>query len=146
MINTTSVGKMPKKRTLSLQSKIHIDYIDKAFQAICDYYNVSPELMKSKAQSRPIVFYRQCAMKYMFEHIAQPIRVSQDYIGKVYFNRDHTTIVHARKLLDNFRDINDSHYQEYLLLFRHMSLLNFRYSTTAEDLSEYPTMQPYYCK
>ena len=102
--------------------------------------------MISKAQNRPIVFYRQCAMKYMYEHIARPLGVSQQYIGKVYFNRDHTTIVHARNLLDNFRDINDPHYQEYLLLFRHMSLLNFRYSTTAEDLSEYPTMQPYYSK
>ena len=96
--------------------------LDKAMQLICDYFGTTPIAMRSAARHRPLVTQRQCAMKYMFERIAKQQGISQGYVAKRYFNRDHTTLIHAQHLIDNFHDIGAAEWHLYADLCRHMEI------------------------
>ena len=96
--------------------------LDTAFSLICDYFDTTPIAMRSAARHRPLVTQRQCAMKFMFERIAKQKGISQGYVAKRYFKRDHTTLIHACQLIDNFHDIGAPEWHEYAALCRHMEI------------------------
>lgn len=66
--------------------------IDKIIDVCCDYYNVSREDLTGKKKNKEIVDPRQICMYLITEILDTPL-VS---IGKVFGNRDHTTVMHAR--------------------------------------------------
>ena len=96
--------------------------LDKAMQLICEYFDTTPIAMRSAARKRPLVTQRQCAMKFIFERIAKQQGISQGYVAKRYFNRDHTTLIHACQLIDNFHDIGAAEWHLYADLCRHMEM------------------------
>jgi len=132
---------MQKEKILFSPSKIHIDFMDKAFDKICEYYNVKPVIMKSDTRQKPFVFYRQCAMKFMYEYIAEPIKVSQTYISKTYFNRDHSTLIYSRQLLDNYRETGDVYWDEYYSFCKYM-IVNYPRINKTINPEDYPTLYP----
>lgn len=72
--------------------------IDKIIRATCDYFQVSLYDIKSKKRNKKIVNARQAAM-YLARDLTN---FSTTEIGS-YFNRDHTTIMHAVEKIDNIK-------------------------------------------
>lgn len=87
---------MPSLRERQKVMKEKINYVDNIITEICKYYSLSIEEVKGKSRKREIVKARFIAI-YI-------IRMETDFtlsgIGKI-FNRDHTTILHSIKIINN---------------------------------------------
>ena len=77
------------------------------FDGVCFFFNISPKELISKRRDREICEPRQMAMMLMSENT----NLSLKEIGKMFGDRDHTTVIHSkvvcRDLLGNnpiFRD------------------------------------------
>ena len=77
--------------------EVSIDYIQKV---VCDYFNIPIETMKSKTRKREIVQCRQLAMFFS----KQMTKNSLAMIGKYCGNKDHATVLHACKTVNNLAD------------------------------------------
>ena len=66
--------------------------IDKIISVCCDYYNVTREDLTGKKKNKEIVDPRQITMYLITEILDTPLVV----IGRIFGNRDHTTVMHAR--------------------------------------------------
>jgi chromosomal replication initiator protein len=70
-----------------------------------DYYNVTPEEMRSSSRTRPLVFARQMAM-YLCRELTD---LSLPKIGREFGNRDHSTVLHAtNKIRKSMRERESS--------------------------------------
>ena len=77
--------------------ELTLDFIEKV---ICKYFNLTPEKLNSNTNKREIVQARQIAMyfsKILTKH-------SLAIIGKRFANRDHATVLHACKNINNLID------------------------------------------
>lgn len=64
---------------------------------VCDYYGVTPREICSKSRRRPIVRYRQMAC-----YLAKRLTIrSYPEIGRKIGDRDHSTVIHACRVIDN---------------------------------------------
>ena len=77
--------------------EVSIDYIQKV---VCDYFDIPVEIMKSKTRKREIVQARQLAMYFS----KQLTKSSLAHIGKHCGNKDHATVLHACKTVNNLAD------------------------------------------
>lgn len=73
---------------------ITIDYIQKL---ICDYFKLSLDTLQSKTRKRDIVQARQLAMYFAKKYTNASLSSIGNQIGK----RDHATVLHACKTVDN---------------------------------------------
>ena len=121
-----------------------METLDKAYSLILTYFKVTKRKMQSNDRSRPIVIYRHMASKWLWECICKNNRISQGYLAKNYFNRDHTTLIHSLKLLDNYRDTNDPLWAEYESLCNYMASIMVSNDTCHP--CEYPTLYPVFFK
>ena len=74
--------------------EISIDYIQKI---VCDYFELPLELLKSKTRKREVVQARQLAMYFS----KQFTKSSLSNIGMHCGGKDHATVLHAVKTVDN---------------------------------------------
>jgi chromosomal replication initiator protein len=72
-----------------------IEYI---VNEVCKFYDISEEDIKGKARYRPICFPRQMAMALCKSIYSE---LSLKFIGNHFGNRDHSTVIHAVKTIDN---------------------------------------------
>ncbi|MFC4292891.1 chromosomal replication initiator protein DnaA [Sphingorhabdus arenilitoris] len=74
--------------------------IDEIQRAVCEYYRIDRSEMSSKRRARAVVRPRQVAM-----YIAK-IMTPRSYpeIGRKFGGRDHSTVIHAVRLVENLRD------------------------------------------
>lgn len=86
--------------------EISIDYIQKV---VCDYFDIPVELMKSKTRKREIVQARQLAMYFS----KQMTKNSLANIGLHCGNKDHATVLHACKTVNNLID-TDKQFRGYV--------------------------------
>lgn len=86
--------------------EISIDYIQKV---VCDYFDIPIELMKSKTRKREIVQARQLAMYFS----KQMTKNSLANIGLHCGNKDHATVLHACKTVNNLID-TDKQFRGYV--------------------------------
>ncbi len=86
--------------------EISIDYIQKV---VCDYFDIPIELMKSKTRKREIVQARQLAMYFS----KQLTKNSLANIGIHCGNKDHATVLHACKTVNNLID-TDKQFRAYV--------------------------------
>lgn len=86
--------------------EISIDYIQKV---ICDYFNLPVELMVSKTRKREIVQARQLAM-YFSKKLT---KASLATIGLHCGNKDHATVLHACRTVNNLQE-TDKHFKTYI--------------------------------
>ena len=77
--------------------EVSIDYIQKV---VCDYFDIPIDIMKSKTRKREIVQARQLAMFFS----KQMTKSSLATIGKYCGNKDHATVLHACKTVNNLAD------------------------------------------
>jgi chromosomal replication initiator protein len=87
--------------------EVSIDFIQKV---ICDYFDIPIEIMKSKTRKREIVQCRQLAMYFS----KQMTKSSLAMIGKHCGNKDHATVLHACKTVNNLAD-TDKQFKGYIL-------------------------------
>ncbi len=86
--------------------EVSIDFIQKV---VCDYFDIPIEIMKSKTRKREIVQCRQLAMYFS----KQMTKSSLAMIGKHCGNKDHATVLHACKTVNNLAD-TDKQFKGYL--------------------------------
>tara|TARA_B100000767_G_scaffold258895_1_gene268068 strand:- start:27 stop:1457 length:1431 start_codon:yes stop_codon:yes gene_type:complete len=86
--------------------EVSIDYIQKI---VCDYFDIPIETMKSKTRKREIVQCRQLAMFFS----KQMTKNSLAMIGKHCGNKDHATVLHACKTVNNLAD-TDKRFKGYI--------------------------------
>ena len=73
-----------------------------------EYYNVTPEEMRSSSRTRPLVVARQMAM-YLCRELTD---LSLPKIGREFGNRDHSTVLHAtNKIRKSMRERESSYEQ-----------------------------------
>jgi chromosomal replication initiator protein len=79
------------------RKEISIDYIQKV---VCDYFNIPLNMIGSKTRKREIVQVRQIAMYFA----KQLTKASLSSIGTKIGNKDHATVLHACKTVNNLID------------------------------------------
>lgn len=72
--------------------------IDFIINEVCNFYEISEEDIKGKARYRPIVFPRQMAMALCRKIYPE---YSLNIIGQHFGGRDHSTVIHACKTVDD---------------------------------------------
>ena len=88
---------MIDKLIKNTKREISIDYIQKV---VCSYYNVAAEMLHSKTRKREIVQARQVAM-YFSKSLTKS---SLATIGSQIGGKDHATVLHACKTVNNLMD------------------------------------------
>lgn len=79
------------------KKEISVDYIQKV---VCDYFNLPPDLLQSKTRKREIVQARQIAM-FFSKSLTKSSLAS---IGSQIGGKDHATVLHACKTVNNLMD------------------------------------------
>jgi len=79
------------------KKELSVDYIQKV---VCDFFNLSPDLLQSKTRKREIVQARQIAM-YFSKTLTKSSLAS---IGAMIGGKDHATVLHACKTVNNLMD------------------------------------------
>jgi chromosomal replication initiator protein len=74
--------------------EISIDYIQKV---ICEYFNIPVESIHSKTRKRDIVQARQLSMYFSKKHTKSSLAI----IGHQCGNKDHATVLHACRTVNN---------------------------------------------
>ena len=80
-----------------IDTEVNIDYLQKF---VCDYYNISLDLMKSKTRKREVVVARQVAMYFAKEYTDLSLKSIGYHFGK----RDHSTVIHALSTVSDMMD------------------------------------------
>lgn len=70
--------------------------INRVIEMVCEHFSVSIERLRSKNRSRNICYPRHVAMYLIYQHCMK----SCQNVGN-WFNRDHTTVLHAIKSIKN---------------------------------------------
>ena len=93
-INIELAKQVVEKFVKNIKREISIDYIQKV---VSDYFQLDTETLKSKTRKRHIVQARQLAMYFSNKFT----KASLANIGSQIGDRDHATVLHAVKTVDN---------------------------------------------
>ena len=86
--------------------EISIDYIQKV---VCDYFNIHIDMLNSKTRKREIVQARQLSMFFS----KKLTKFSLASIGTHCGNKDHATVLHACRTVNNLID-TDKQFKIYV--------------------------------
>ncbi len=93
-INLDLAKKMIDKFVKNTAREISIDFIQKI---VCDYFNLTIDIINSKTRKREIVQARQLAMYFAKKHTKSSLAT----IGLHCGNKDHATVLHACRTVNN---------------------------------------------
>ena len=96
-----------EKLVKSTQQDISIEFIKKT---VCDYFNIAPDQLKSKKRKREIVQSRQVAMYFAKIYTKNSLASIGSQIG----GKDHATVLHACKTVNNLME-TDKRFKKYIL-------------------------------
>ncbi len=106
-INIELAKSVVDKLVKNSKREISIDHIQKI---VSDYFNMSVETLQSKTRKRHIVQARQLAMFFAKKLTKSSLASIGSQIGK----RDHATVLHACKTVNNLAD-TDRDFKKYVL-------------------------------
>ncbi len=106
MITIDLARQMIDKFVRNTAKEVSIDYIQKV---VCDYFNVTMDVLKSKTRKREIVQARQIAMYFA----KQLTKSSLATIGMHCGGKDHATVLHACRTVNNLMD-TDKKFRHYI--------------------------------
>ena len=86
--------------------EINIEYIQKV---VCDYFNISLDTLTSKTRKREIVQARQLVMYFAKEYTKSSLALIGTYCG----NKDHATVLHAVRTINNLLE-TDKQFRGYV--------------------------------
>ncbi len=70
--------------------------LDSISKAVCDYFKISPEQLRSKRKTADLVRARQIAMYLCRKHTSCSLKL----IGEEFGGRDHSTVIHAINVME----------------------------------------------
>src|SRR6185369_9032613 len=84
-----SLGRMRKKSQTAF-------WIDSIVKAVCDFFRIRPNDLRSKKRTRTVALPRQIAMYLcrLHTHASFPV------IGERFGGRDHSTVIHAAHVIE----------------------------------------------
>ena len=94
-------AKLINKLVKNSKCELSIEYISKV---VCDYFNMSVDALQTKTRKREIVQARQIAM-YFSKSLT---KFSLASIGAQIGSKDHATVLHACKTVNNLKDTDKS--------------------------------------
>lgn len=106
-LNPDSIDVYTAQEILSdmISEKLKEISMDNIFQKVCNFYNITPSQMLDKTRKVNISFPRQIAMYLSNLLIPQ---MSLKDIATYYKRNDHTTVLHAKKMIETkFKEDND---------------------------------------
>jgi chromosomal replication initiator protein len=71
--------------------------IEQIQRVVCEYYTIPDDLLRGKSRKQEIAYARQVAMYFCKEMT----RFSLKSIGLHFGGRDHTTVIHAVRTIEN---------------------------------------------
>lgn len=95
----------------------HLITIENIQRTVAEYYNIKMADMKSKTRSRSVARPRQMAMALAKELTSH----SLPEIGREFGGRDHTTVMHACKTINELRQEDRTIQEDYTHLTRKLS-------------------------
>jgi chromosomal replication initiator protein len=99
-------AKLINKLVKNSRRELSIEYISKV---VCDYFNMPVESLQAKTRKREIVQARQITM-YFSKNLT---KYSLASIGAQIGNKDHATVLHACKTVNNLKD-TDKNFRQYV--------------------------------
>ncbi len=99
-------AKLINKLVKNSKRELSIEYISKV---VCDYFNMPVDVLQTKTRKREIVQARQIAM-YFSKSLT---KYSLASIGAQIGNKDHATVLHACKTVNNLKD-TDKNFRIYV--------------------------------
>ncbi len=105
-INIELARQMIDKFVKNTAREVSIDYIQKV---VCDYFDLPMDMLKSKTRKREVVQARQIAMYFA----KQMTKSSLATIGMHCGGKDHATVLHACKTVNNLMD-TDKRFRGYI--------------------------------
>lgn len=99
-------AKLITKLVKNSRRELSIEYISKV---VCDYFNMPVESIQTKTRKREIVQARQITM-YFSKSLT---KYSLATIGAQIGNKDHATVLHACKTVNNLKD-TDKNFRQYV--------------------------------
>lgn len=95
----------------------HLITIENIQKTVAEYYNIKMSDLKSKSRTRSVARPRQMAMALAKELTTH----SLPEIGREFGGRDHTTVMHACKTINELRDTDNGIQEDYTNLTRKLS-------------------------
>src|SRR5690606_823998 len=95
-----------EKFVKNTKREVSIDYIQKI---VSDYFQMDVDTLQSKTRKRHIVQARQLAMFFAKKYTKSSLASIGSQIGK----RNHSTVLHACKTVDNL-STNDKQFKKYV--------------------------------
>jgi len=97
---------MIDKFVVNTSREVNIDYIQKI---ICDYFNINIDTLNSKTRKREIVQARQLVMYFAKEYTKSSLAMIGTHCG----NKDHATVLHAVRTINNLLE-TDKQFRGYV--------------------------------
>ncbi|WP_187147152.1 chromosomal replication initiator protein DnaA [Actinobacillus pleuropneumoniae] len=95
----------------------HLITIENIQKTVAEYYNIKMSDLKSKSRTRSVARPRQMAMSLAKELTNH----SLPEIGREFGGRDHTTVMHACRTINELRDTDSGIQEDYTNLTRKLS-------------------------
>lgn len=76
---------------------------------VCGYYNVTPDQINKKTRKREIVIARQLCHYFSKDGDLGSLST----IGKKFGRKDHATVIHSCKTINNLKETNKSFLREF---------------------------------
>ena len=76
--------------------------IDDIVETVCNHFNVSPSAVNGKSRRRELVVARQVSMFLAQKYTKMPA----SRIGKLVGNRDHSTVIHSCKHIEQLMQVD----------------------------------------
>lgn len=95
-----------KESVMAFTREIPLEYIERV---VCDYFGITPEEIEVKKRDRNIVLPRQLCHHFSKEMTKK----SLSEIGWRFGRKDHATVLHSTKTINNLRETNKSFRAKY---------------------------------
>jgi len=84
----------------------------------CDFFKITKKEIISKSRFRSLVYPRHLSMYLL--HSDRNLYLTLSQIGKIFGGRDHSTVIHAIRLMNQEFEIYDDLYTKAVHLYRHV--------------------------
>jgi hypothetical protein len=89
--------------------------VEKITRIVCDYFNIDIKLLSEKTRKPEVVKCRQISQDLSYKLIKG---VSLFFVGKHTANRNHATVKHSQKTVNNLRGTYKEYDVEYMYIER----------------------------
>ena len=103
------------KQIAKIEDLLKLDKVkaEKLLERICVLENIDINSIKGATRMQTIVMQRHCLIYLLYTNRYGSLAE----VGKIFGNRDHSTVVHAKKNVLKMQDIDDFEYMDTLRTF-----------------------------